>query len=347
MTEAGSGMGAAEQSVPLDERRDSSAKYLFAGLVLVVGVVLIILFLKPFLIWVQYHQPKVVSVEDVARNRIPEGGQVQIQGVVDPRYSYIVKEPGGEGLIEIGLLLADDAPMGQWQEAIVRDETAFRDALQPALDETLYERGVKEYFDSVDVFASRFEKHGAQLGHTLEDAWPNYAVGFARPYAGGEEPGFRSQLHPERVWVLKDRLPSGGLQERPPWPEDIVLSNPIAPSEIPALKKHLDEERAYWEGTAPQVVAELDAADLRGAFGEVVTVVGTVRPLPVEAFEAFEAVDDLLFDIYYYVREGETPPTVGLIFVPLGLLLVLLMIGLMAYWALSARSRYDQILNEE
>ena len=76
-------------------------------------------------------------------------------------------------------------------------------------------------------------------------------------------------------------------------------------------------------------------------------MVGTVRPLPTDAYESFEAIDDLLFDIYFYVMEGEEPATIGLIFVPLGLGLVLLMAVLMLIWALAGRSRYDQILAEE
>jgi len=347
MSKSGGTVGKAEESVPLDQRRDSSAKYLFAGLVLVAGLVVLVLFLKPFLIWVQYHEPKPVSVEDVARTRVPEGGQVTVQGIIDPRYSHIVPAPGGDGLLEIGLLLADDTPMGQWQEALVRDRDAFRKTLDPALNDELTHREIKAYFDAVDVFASKFEKHGAQLCRTIKDSWPNYAVGFARPYAGSEEPGFRNRIHPERCWTLRDRQPAGGLQERPPWPEDITLSNPIKPSEIPTLRAHLEEEVAYWEGTAPQVVAEIEALDVEQAFGEVVTITGTVRPLPTDAYESFEAVDDLLFDIYFYVMEGEEPATIGVIMVPAGLVLVVAMGGLMGFWALRARSRYDRILQEE
>lgn len=347
MGKSGGVMRGSEMSVPLDQRRDSSAKYLFAGLGLLIGVVLILLFLQPFLIWVRFHDPKAVTIEDVARARVPDGGQVRVEGIVDPRYSHIVKAPGGEGLIEVGLILANDMPMGQWQDALTRDSGAFREALDPALNGELKHRNIKDYFDAVDVFASKFEKHGAQLGSTVKDAWPNYAVGFARPYAGTEEPGFRNRIHLERGWVLQERLPAGGLQQRPPWPEDIVLSNPIKPSEMPKLRAHLDEEVAYWEGTVPQVVAELEASAVDQAFGEVVTVVGTVRPLPTDAYESFEAVDDLLFDIFFYVMEGEEPATIGLIFVPLGLGLVLLMAVLMLIWALAGRSRYDRILTEE
>jgi len=322
-------------------KADSGIKYLFAGLLAVVGVILVALFWQPFYLWVMFHDPETVTIEDVARDRLPEGALVQVEGVLDPRHVFIAKEPGGERLLEISLLLADDSYMNQWRDAIDRDVELFRSHLEPALKGELRERNVKDWMEKLDNYDHRWNSRATQLNKTVRDAWPGYAVGWARVCDDCSETGFERRAHPERNWVLRGYEPAGGPQERPPWPDEIVLSNPIKSSEIPLLKGYLQGEAEYYEGAAEQVAAELDAFDPDASFGRLTTVVGTVRKMPTDAFEAYEAIDDLSFDVYFYVKEGDELSTIGLIFVPVGCLIVLVMLGLMMVWAVAGRSRYD------
>jgi len=324
---------------------DSGVKYLFAGLLLVVGLILIALFWQPFYIWVRYHNPAPVGVEDVARDRLPEGAQVSVQGVLDPRHSYVVKEPGGERWMEISLLLDDDTYMEQWRQAMDRDATAFRKHLTPALEDELVKRDLKEFMESMDAYDGRWNKYATQLNKTIRDTWPGYAVGLARICDECTEEGFHKKSHPERNWLLDDFQPPGGPKERPAWPEDIVVSNPIKRSEMPILRGYLEGEAAYYKEAALQAAAELKAFDHETSFGRQTTVVGCVRPLPTGAFDAFEAIDDLSFDVYFYVREGEVPATYGMIVVPIGLVLAGLMALLMLKWAVFGKKGYQAMVD--
>ena len=229
---------------------DSGVKYLFAGLGLILGLVVVALFFQPFWIWVNYRTPKPVSIETLARSDKHEGGQVRVEGILDPRHLVVVDAPGGGGFLEIGLVLDNDKPMRDWQDAIDRDLGLFRTHAQSILDGApTDDQGVKEYLEQVDAFDSRWNTTAGQLSTTLRDAWPNYAVGYARPCPDCTETGMVGRVHPERGWILEGYHPPGGIQERPPWPEDIVLSNPIKRTEIPMLKTYLDEEVAYYEGS--------------------------------------------------------------------------------------------------
>jgi hypothetical protein len=325
---------------------DSGVKYLFAGLVLVIGLILIALFWQPFYIGLRYRNPSMVGVEDVARDRLPEGAQVSIQGVMDPRHSYVVKEPGGDRWMEIGLLLDDDTYLAQWRQAIDRDATAFRKHLKPALEDDLVERDLKAFMESMDGYDARWNKYATQLHKTIRDTWPGYAVGVARICEECAEEGFDKKAHPDRNWVMEGFEPQGGVQDRPAWPEDIVVSNPIKRTEMPILRGYLEGEAAYYKEAAHQVAAELKAFDHEVSFGRITTVVGCVRPLPTGAFEAFEAIDDLSFDVYFYVREGEIPPSYGLIVVPIGLVIVGLMLLLMLKWAVFGKRGYQDLVDE-
>ena len=320
---------------------DSGIKYLFAGLLTVVGLILIALFWQPFYLWVRFHAPQTVTIEDVARDRLPEGALVRVEGVRDPRHVFIAKEPGGERLLEISLLLSDDSYMEQWRDAIERDVGLFRSHLEPALKGELRERNLKEWMETLDNYDHRWNGRATQLNKTIRDAWPGYAVGLSRVCDTCSEIGFERKAHPDRNWVLRGFEPPGGPQERPVWPDEIVLSNPIKSSEIPMLKGYLQGEADYFEEAAVQVAAELGAFDPEGSFGRLTTVVGTIRKMPTDAFEAYEAIDDLSFDVYFYIKEGDELSTIGLVFVPIGLLIVLVMVGLMMKWAVGGRSRYD------
>jgi len=323
-------------------KADSGIKYLFAGLLTVVGVILIALFWQPFYLWVKFHDPVTVTIEDVARDRLPEGALVKVEGIRDPRHVFVAKEPGGERLLEISLLLADDSYMQQWRDAIDRDVGLFKSHLEPALkDELREQRNLKEWMETLDNYDHRWNGRTTQLNKTIRDAWPGYAVGLAAVCDNCTETGFERRSHSERNWVMKGFEPPGGSQERPAWPEEIVLSNPIKSSEIPMLKGYLQGEADYYEGAAQQVAAELQAFDPEASFGRLTTVVGTVRKMPTDAFEAYEAIDDLSFDVYFYIKEGDALSTIGLIFVPIGVLVVMLMLGLMLMWAVAGRSRYD------
>ncbi len=320
---------------------DSGVKFLFAGLVLVAGLILIALFWRPFYIKVMYLSPRPVTVEDVARDRLPEGALVSVQGIIDPRHAQISHVPGSDQRMEVRLLLADDSYMADWQDAIQRDTDLLKAHLEPALKKELVRKDMKEFMESVDNFDSRWNSRVTQLNKTIRDAWPGYAVGVARLCADCAEGGFDKRTHPERNWVLDGFHPPGGPQERPPWPEEIVVSNPIKRSEIPLLRGYLQGEVDYYEGSALQVAAELKAFQPEVAFGRLTTVVGTVRKMPKDAFESYEAIDDLLFDVYYYIKEGDQPSTIGLVFVPIGLMIDGLMVLLMLKWALFGRKRYD------
>ncbi len=320
-------------------RKDSGVKYLFAGLLLVIGLVMIVMFFKSFSLWVRYHEPKLVSIEKVALDRVPLGARVRVEGIVDPRHTYRVKEPGGEGMLEIGLLLDDDKPMRQWLDAIERDTKAFNNHLPPAMNDELKKRGIKEYLESVDNYDARWNKLANQLNTTIRDAWPNYAVGFATSYEG-DDPGFYRRNYPERNWVLEGYHPAGGPKERPEWPEDIELSNPIKASELPKLREYLDGEVSYYKGSAEMVKAELAAFKPSESFGRHTTVVGIVRPLPREVYDSYEALDDLAEDAYFYIDQGGELDKTGIIVVPIGIFLVLLTLGLMAIWAISGRNKY-------
>ena len=322
-------------------KADSGIKYLFAGLLTVVGIILIALFWQPFYLWVRFHAPETVTIEDVARDRLPEGALVRVEGVRDPRHVFIAKEPGGERLLEISLLLADDSYMTQWRDAIERDVGLFRSHLEPALKGELRERNLKEWMETLDNYDHRWNNSTTQLNKTIRDAWPGYAVGLSRVCDNWSEIGFERRAHSERNWVLRGFEPPGGPPERPVWPDEIVLSNPIRASEIPMLRGYLQGEADYFEGAAAQVAAELEAFDPDSSFGRLTTVVGTVRKMPTDAYEAYEAIDDLSFDVYFYIKEGDALSTIGLVFVPIGCLIVMIMLGLMMKWALSGRSRYD------
>ena len=320
-------------------RKDSGVKYLFAGLLLIIGIVMIAMFFRSFSLWVRYHEPKLVSIEKVALDRVPLGARVRVEGIIDPRHTYRVKEPGGEDMLEIGLLLDDDKPMRQWRDAIERDVKAFEGHLPLALDGELEKRGIKEYLESVDNYDARWNKHANQLNTTIRDTWPNYAVGFARPYEG-DDPGFYRHNYPERNWVLEGYHPAGGPKERPAWPEDIELSNPIKASELPTLRNYLDEEVAYYKGSAEAAKAELAAFKPSVSFGQHVSIVGVVRPMPREVFESYEALDDLAEDAYVYLDEAGELDKTGIIVVPIGGFLVFLTVGLMAVWVISGRNKY-------
>jgi hypothetical protein len=325
---------------------DSGVKYLFAGLGLILGLVIVALFFQPFWIWIQYRTPKTVSIETLARSDQHEGGQVRVEGILDPRHVVVVDAPGGGGLLEVGLVLADDKPMRDWQDAIDRDVGLLRTHAQAMLESPPEARGVKEYLEQVDEYDSRWNTGAGQLATTIRDAWPNYAVGYARPCPDCTETGMHRQIHPERGWILEDYPPPGGIKERPAWPEDILLSNPITRTEIPMLKAYLDEEVAYYRGSARQVLAELDGLAPARSFGQVQTVIGTVHPMPLEAFESYEAIDDLLEDVYFYLMEGETPSLIGLYTVPVGVVVCLLMLALIAKWALGGRRGYADLADD-
>ena len=63
--------------------------------------------------------------------------------------------------------------------------------------------------------------------------------------------------------------------------------------------------------------------------------------MPMKAYEAFETIDDLEEHVFYYLREGETPSTIGLFTVPVGALIALVMLVLMLVWAVGGgSSRY-------
>ncbi len=327
--------------------KDSGIKYLFAGLGLVLGLVLIVLFFRPFWIWIQYRTPKTVPIETLARSAAHEGGQVRAEGILDPRHSFVIREPGGERLMEIHLLLANDKPMREWRDAIERDTGLFRAHAQAALEGALARTdGVEDYLKTVDTYDSRWNTSAARLSTSIRDAWPNYAVGVARICEDCTETGMWRRIDPERGWILEGFEPPGGIQERPPWPEDIVLSNPITRSEVPLLKAYLDDEVAYYQGSARQALAELDGLAPSRSFGETVTIIGTVHPMPMDAFEAYKALDDLLEHVFFYVREGEKPQTIGLYTVPAGVVVCLLMLALMLRWAVGGRSSYEDLARD-
>ncbi len=320
--------------------KDSGAKYLFAGLIAIAGLVLVAMFWNAFLIGVKYSSAPYTSIEKVALNRVPVGARVRVEGIVDPRHSYVVKRPGSDKVIELFVLLDDDKPMGDWRDAIVRDATSFEKHLPAALDGQLVKRGIKDYLDSVDLYDSRWNKVATQLNNTIRDAWPNYAVCFSETFTGNpEETGFVRRTYPERNWVLEGHHPAGGPQQRPPWPEEITLSNPIKPREIPTLRAYLDGEVAYYEGAARQVQAELEAFDPEETFGRKVTVTGVVHQMPKEAYDAFEAIDDLAEDIVFYLDTEEELSHLGVIMVPIGGVLVLLPLGLIAFWMATRQRR--------
>ena len=329
-------------------QKDSGIKYLFAGLGLVLGLGLVALFFQPFWIWIQYRTPKSVPIQTLASTDTHEGGQVLVEGVVDPRHSFVVKEPGGDRLLEIRLVLADDKPMREWRNAIERDVDLFRTHAQIAANDGLeQDTNIKDWLKEIDNYDSRWNTSAGRLATTIRDAWPNHAIGVARVCDECSETGMRNKVHAERGWILEDFEPQGGVQQRPPWPDDIVLSNPIKRSELPVLTAYLEAEAAYYDGAAKQALAELDALAPDRSFGRVDTFIGTVHPMPMKAFEAFEAIDDLKEHVFYYVREGETPPTVGLYTVPVGALICLVMLILLLKWAVGGgSSRYAKLAGD-
>lgn len=326
-------------------QKDSGIKYLFAGLGLILGLALIALFFEPFRIWVQYRSPRSVPVETLATTAKHQGGQVLVEGILDPRHSFVVKEPGGDRLLEIRLVLANDKPMRDWRVAIERDAGLLRTHAKTAADGGIEQVGsIKDWLEAVDHYDSRWNTSAGRLSTTIRDAWPNHAIGVARICDTCTEVGMVRKTHAERGWILEDFEPQGGVQNRPPWPEDIVLSNPIERSEIPMLTAYLEAEVAYYEGASKQTLAELDALAPDRSFGRVDTFVGTIHPMPMAAFEEFKAIDDLREHVFYYVREGETPPTVGLYTVPVGALICFVMLILMLKWAVGGRSsRYARL----